>query len=307
MSVVRDLTTEQLAAWIEERRDFVLLDVLGESDYEALRLPGAKRATVYEVTFLEQAAVAVPSRDVPVVVYGSSEGSRDALEAATKLERAGYDRVLRYPGGRAAWQAAGRPCEGVAAARPWVPRPAVVVADGVYAVDVEESVIAWAGRNVRTRHDGTLGLAGGTVKVEDGAVAAGVVRIDMRAIRVADLEGELAKVLKRHLESDDFFDVERFPSATIEIGEARRRRSALPGQVNYAFRAALTLRGVRRDLDFEGVVAPHGEVTLALQATLSFDRTAWGVHYGSARLYERLAKHLVNDRIDLDVRIVARR
>jgi hypothetical protein len=39
------------------------------------------------------------------------------------------------------------------------------------------------------------------------------------------------------------------------------------------------------------------------RATLSLDRTAFGSHYGSGKLFRFLGKHIVNDRIHLHIKI----
>ena len=51
--------------------------------------------------------------------------------------------------------------------------------------------------------------------------------------------------------------------------------------------------------------APEGGGLVA-RAHFDFDRTEWGVRYGSGKFYERLGKHLVSDRISVDLKIAAR-
>ena len=43
----------------------------------------------------------------------------------------------------------------------------------------------------------------------------------------------------------------------------------------------------------------------AAQAAFGIDRTQWNVIYGSGKFFRRLGGHLVNDRIDLQLRVVA--
>ena len=40
-------------------------------------------------------------------------------------------------------------------------------------------------------------------------------------------------------------------------------------------------------------------------ATLAFDRTLWGSIYGSGKFFRRLAGHLVNDLVEIQVKVVA--
>ena len=43
----------------------------------------------------------------------------------------------------------------------------------------------------------------------------------------------------------------------------------------------------------------------AAQASFAIDRTRWNVKYGSGRLFRNLGGHLVNDMIELQLRIVS--
>ena len=144
------------------------------------------------------------------------------------------------------------------------------------------------------------------IRIDGGRLAGGALDVDMRTIEVGDLTGDMAGFLKTHLRSDDFFDTERNPSARLEIVEATPRDAAY-GQPNYDVRAAFTLLGTTKEISFAAVLAPHKPETVALQAYFPIDRTEWGVNYGSGKLYERLGMHLVNDEINLDVKIVAKR
>jgi hypothetical protein len=49
-------------------------------------------------------------------------------------------------------------------------------------------------------------------------------------------------------------------------------------------------------------VGPDGRA--GAQGTVSIDRTRWNVMYGSGRYFDRLAGHLVNDEIELRLRLV---
>jgi rhodanese-related sulfurtransferase len=302
----REIDAAGLKRWIDEGRAFILLDVLPGAAYEETHLPGARNACVYEVNFLDQVAKTEARPDGDVVVYCSSPASRASADAVERLAAAGYTKLRRFAGGRSAWQEAGHPFEGSSADRPWEPRPVRALREGEYALDTDKSELEWVGRNVAGRHAGTLRFASGTVRVEGGRLVGGSCEVDMGAITVTDLTGELATVLKQHLEHEDFFAVERFPTARFEVTGAAAIEGATPGAVNYEIAGRLNVRGVDADVAFGAVVAPHGEDALALQGHFDLDRTRWSVNYGSGKLYERLGMHLVNDEVSLQVRLIAR-
>ncbi len=302
---MRHIDCFELKQWMDEDRAFALLDVLPKEAFQEMHLPGAHCACVYEMTFLDQVKEAVSDREAEIVVYGSSQSSKDTVDAVERLGAAGYRNVAALTGGRAAWQQSQLPVEGTRAGQPWDPQPVRVLDDRSYAVDTENSVVEWVGRNVGSRHFGTLRLASGSVTIQQGRLAGGKFDIDMKSIEVGDVEGEMAALLVRHLEHEDFFAVARFPTARLEIVRATRIEGTTPGSPNYKVEGSLTLRDVDSGVTFPALVAPFKERSVALQAHFDFDRTRWSVNYGSGKLYERLGMHLVDDAISLQVRIIA--
>jgi polyisoprenoid-binding protein YceI len=113
-------------------------------------------------------------------------------------------------------------------------------------------------------------------------------------------------MLHRHLKSEDFFDVERHPTALFELSSTTAIAGATPGTPNVELSGLLTVKGITRPLCFPAMVAPQEDGSLKAQAALDFDRTLWDVCYGSGRLFERLGMHLVNDLISVELFIVAR-
>jgi len=292
---------QELKRWIEARKPFVLLDVLPPEVFREGRLPGSVNACVYEVTFLDQARALVPDPRTPVVVYCAGESSRASEDAAERLSAAGYGEVHRFAGGREAWREAGYPFEG----RPEGPLVAEVPRDGKYAVDLERSVIGWVGRNPGGSHDGTLRLKSGRITVKDGRIAKGVIEIDMTSIDVADLAGDMAELLKRHLESEDFFAVASYPVARFEIRRMAPIEGATPGAPNYEAEGELTAHGLENPVAFPATVSVRNANELALEAHFDIDRTLWNVNYGSGKLYAHLGMHLVHDHITIDARVIA--
>ncbi|MHC4162877.1 MAG: rhodanese-like domain-containing protein, partial [Planctomycetota bacterium] len=204
-----------LKRWIDEKKEFALLDVLTSDAYERTRLPGAKNACVYEVTFLEQVREHVASPDTEVVVYCSSPSSHASTDAAERLTQAGYTRVHEFEGGREAWAEADYPFEGTEAT--WPPAPAATPEDRDYTVDSDDSNVEWTGRNIGGRHYGTVRVASGKVTIRDGVLAGGSFELDMDSFEAGDLTGEMAELLVAHLKSDDFFATIEHPTARFEI------------------------------------------------------------------------------------------
>jgi rhodanese-related sulfurtransferase len=276
-----------------------LIDVLLPEDFACRRIPGAGNACVYEMVFLERIAECVPDREQVVVVYDESGATQAALIAREKLERAGYRHVAILEGGLQAWRAAGYAVETVS-----VPE-APVIRDGIYDIDPEKSVVEWTGRNINNRHYGRIAVAEGSVTIVNGLPVAGHCLLDMNSAANLDIQDEgWRNMLIRHLMSDDFFDVERYPTARIELQGGTEIAGSTPGTPNVELAARLTIKDVTRPICFPAIVAAQEDGTLKAQAMLDLDRTLWNVCYGSGRLYERLGMHLVNDLISIELFIV---
>ena len=101
------LKISELRNWLHEGKDFTLIDVLTEEAFAERHLPGARKACVYEVDFLDQVAKLGIQRDHSLVVYGSGPDSLESATAAEKLDRAGFTQVFDFRGGRAEWEKAG--------------------------------------------------------------------------------------------------------------------------------------------------------------------------------------------------------
>jgi polyisoprenoid-binding protein YceI len=254
---------------------------------------------VFEVAFLPELQARGLAADAPICVYGASGDSHESRVAAEKLRRAGFTRVSDFRGGMEAWIAGGQPVERQS------PQPgAPAVADGPHALDLAESRVVWIGRNLLNKHWGHVPLSSGSVEFKSGLPVRGEATLDLRRITCADLAGDpLHDVLIRHLESDDFFDVDRFPEARFAFDRAEPC-SDRPGCCNLKLHGQLTLRGVTKPLVVDAAAGITPEGRAALQSAFAIDRTEWGVLYGSGRFFRSLAGHLVNDEIELQLRIL---
>ncbi len=286
-----------------------LFHVLPEEHYQCAHLPGAVNACVYEMVFLDKVAEQVTDKAVPILVYGAGGGSLDAEVAAEKLEKAGYTDIRVFTGGLAEWQAKGLATEGSGtSAKADIESVKTAPADGTFQVATAESVVRWTGRNLFNHHHGTLKLAGGEIKVVNGVLVVARFTLDMNSLANEDLtDPDYNALLIRHLKDDDFFAVERFPTAEFVCSKAEALDACTPGTPNFTLHGALTLRGITRDLSFPAVIAAADADHLTGQAEIDLDRTQFGANYGSGRLFAFLGKHVVNDHVHLHLKLHARR
>src|SRR5690606_26803378 len=86
-----------------------------------------------------------------------------------------------------------------------------------FTVSKKISSIEWIGNKVTGSHNGTIEVKEGFVNVHDGNITDGSLTINMTSIVVSDLEDpEMNGKLKGHLMSDDFFGVEKYPTAQLK-------------------------------------------------------------------------------------------
>jgi polyisoprenoid-binding protein YceI/rhodanese-related sulfurtransferase len=300
------LTPKELSMWIEEKKTFFLIHTLTGIHFQKVHLPGARNACVFEVTFLDQMNSITADKNAEIVLYGSSERSMDALTAAEKLKLEGYQRILILKGGIESWRALGYPLEGESGENADDPETHLLLPEGEYQIDSEQSIIEWFGRNPNTKHFGTIRISKGQIQIENGNMT-GAVEIDMDSIENLNLEGdELQPVLVSHLKSDDFFLVKAFPKAKFTINSGQLAEEPHLSSSNYEVNGTLNLRGVKADLSFATTIASTEDGGLIAEAHFDIDRTRWNVIYGSTRFFENLGMHLVYDLISFQMRIATR-
>ncbi|MBJ6752492.1 YceI family protein [Geomonas sp. Red421] len=279
----------------------LVIDVMTPEDYAACHLAGAHNACIYEMVFLDRIAELVHDRSTGLILYDATGSSLTAEVARDRLVQAGYENVSVLEGGLAAVKASGLPVEtGTEAC------PDAATADGSYAIDTEKSSLQWIGRNLNNRHHGTIALQAGELVMRDGRLSAGSIVLDMTSIENSDLQDPYWRdLLVRHLKSEDFFAVERFPTAAFRLIRWEPESAEYTDAPEGTALGELTIRGITRPVGFPAIVAPQQDGSIKAHAHFDIDRTLWDAGYGSAKLFERLGMHLVHDLVTLELFVLA--
>lgn len=93
----REITAEEVLAWMEEGREFRLIDVREEHEYSEAHIPGAELLPLGQ---LEESYVMLDPEDVIVLVCRSA---RRSGEATRFLYEKGYTEVYNLVGGMLEW------------------------------------------------------------------------------------------------------------------------------------------------------------------------------------------------------------
>lgn len=166
-------------------------------------------------------------------------------------------------------------------------------------INTKVSSVEWIGKKVTGQHEGTIAIKEGNLSFHDGNLETGTIVIDMASIAVTDLEGEWADKLKGHLESEDFFNVEKHTSATFTIKKVTAEengKSKVSGD--------LTIKGITHPITFESTNEMK-DGKFAAFAEVNIDRTLYDIKYGSGKFFEGLGDKMISDEFTIKFKIAA--
>lgn len=170
----------------------------------------------------------------------------------------------------------------------------VVIAQEVE-VNTKQSSVEWHGKKIGSKHVGEVQLKSGYFKIQDDQIMSGNFVIDMTTITNTDLKNEnYNQKLVGHLKSDDFFGVEKFPSATFKVSESSKfnnGKATLSGDIS--------IKGKTESISFE-VVRAGMEYT----AKVEIDRSKFDVRYDSNSFFDNLGDKAIDDIFTLDIKLV---
>jgi|TARA_B110000090_G_scaffold9065_1_gene9339 polyisoprenoid-binding protein YceI len=153
----------------------------------------------------------------------------------------------------------------------------------------ENSKVVWKGYKVTGSHEGIISIKSGHLNFDKDILIGGSFEIDMSTITVTDLEGEYKGKLEGHLKSDDFFGVEKFPSATLYFTKIKS-----VGKNSYEVTGNITIKGKTETVSFN--VSVYGSKA---NVSLKIDRTKFDVRYGSTSFFDGLKDKAIYDEFDL--------
>ena len=156
-------------------------------------------------------------------------------------------------------------------------------------IKTTSSIVVWKGYKVTGSHQGTIGLKSGSLTFSNEKLTGGEFIIDMASITNSDLEGEYKGKLEGHLKSDDFFGVEKNPTASLAFKQVKAT-----GKNSYKVTGELTIKGNTETIVFD--LSVYGNKA---NASLKIDRTKYDVRYGSTSFFDNLKDKAIYDEFDL--------
>jgi len=134
-----------------------------------------------------------------------------------------------------------------------------------YSLDKETSTLEWTGKKKQgdDKHVGTINFTSGSVVVTGDVLTSGEFVIDMNSIATTDeMPAEVQGKLNGHLKNEDFFNTEKYPTATVKVGELKDGK--LP--------TTITLMGMEFKNDVPVTVTVK-EDKVTINGTFDFDFT----------------------------------
>ncbi|GAB3742405.1 YceI family protein [Hymenobacter agri] len=182
-----------------------------------------------------------------------------------------------------------------------------VAAESAYKLQPQLSTLGWEGKAVTHGHNGTMNFSSGELLVKGNAIVGGTVTVDMKTMKATDIkDADSQGKFVGHMSSDDFFGVEKFPTATFKIMSVTPIKGAAKDADNVTITGDMTIKGVTQRISFpakagvkDGVAAASGKVTI--------DRTKFGLKYGSKSFFESIGDKAIYDNFDLTFNVIAKK
>ena len=186
-----------------------------------------------------------------------------------------------------------------------------------FVVDTSRSELTWIGAKMTGRHNGLIDIQHGELYMKDGLLTGGLIGLDMTTVRATDksIDANSNKKLTDHLRSEDFFDTERYPTATFKLtgiapydSTAEQNSNVTPRydelrvkNPSHRITGNLTIRNRTRSVSFPARVTLEDSL-LRAKANFNIDRTQWDLVYRSDN---SLGDKTIRPEVNLGLDIVA--
>ena len=160
-------------------------------------------------------------------------------------------------------------------------------------IKIKDSTLMWVGSKVTGSHEGTINLSSGHLILDNNDLVGGEFVIDMTSIVCTDLTGKGKASLEGHLKSDDFFSVNKFPTASLTILNVKKNSLGL-----YQVNANITIKGITQEIMFDAEIKEK-----TAKAKLIIDRTEFGIIYKSGNFFKELADKAIYDEFEISVEL----
>lgn len=177
---------------------------------------------------------------------------------------------------------------------------AVVPTGETYVVDTARSWIRFIGYGVGKNHPGIFKMNYGAAAVMNDSISGGSFVININSMKMEEKGEQITSKLRPHLLSGDFFDAEKFGTATFEITnvvpyklQEDGRKSLIEG-ANFVISGNLKIKDVTKNVSFPARIEKDAN-KLKAEADFDIDRREWRMNYGNDKtLGDKFISETVN-------------
>ncbi|MBF0362689.1 MAG: YceI family protein [Oligoflexia bacterium] len=161
-------------------------------------------------------------------------------------------------------------------------------------IDNSASSFQWTASKLAGKHTGKIFIKssqlkeGNVANKSDFTSTSGTVVMDMESITVEDLSGEMAQKFLGHIKNDDFFQVNKYPTATLKM--VKIGKNEIEGE--------LTIKDKTNPVKFS-----YSKNDQLITGILKFDRTKFNMIYGSGNFFKNLGDKVIHDEVVLEFKV----
>jgi len=155
-------------------------------------------------------------------------------------------------------------------------------------VVASNSKVTWIGSGPLDKNNGTLDITEGSLLVANGVIKSANFTINMRSVKVLNLNANGNESLAEHLRSSDFFFASKFPEASFEMtsikeyvkNETDKLKIENPTHI---VTGNLAIKKIPHSIEFPAsIIIDDGKITA--KASFNINRLKWNVLYGNDKL-----------------------
>ncbi len=183
-----------------------------------------------------------------------------------------------------------------------IPIPQITIADGKYSIKPSDISIKWLGRKIVLKdftEKGSVMAKEANFEVINNKVISNVFIIDMTSILNAKAKaGDKQDRLTAHLKSADFFDAEKFPTATFIAKEFIASTTDV-----FTLNGDLTVKGITNKISIPITLDRKDTKFIKAKGSVELDRTLWDIRYGSDKFFDNLGDKIIDDMFNINLEI----
>ena len=173
-----------------------------------------------------------------------------------------------------------------------------VLESGNYELKLDSSRLDWeCGWLGGMSHNGDIKFKNGKIEIKNNNSAFGKFVVDMNKIDCFDLSGGAKSKLISHLESDDFFSVDNYNEAILEIDSLEHIK-----ENKFLLYGDLMIKDIKNSVAMKGHIFKV-ENGYRASIKLSFDRAKFNVKYKSKSFFSDLGDNIIDDNIILNANV----